>query len=63
MSEPIEFKPLAVSLNDAAKITGLGRNRIYAEMKAGRLRSRKSGKRRLFLVKDLEAFLESLPPE
>lgn len=45
----------------AAAEAGVSRSFLYAEMAAGRLHSRKAGRRRLILGADLGAWLESLP--
>lgn len=44
-SEPLE--PLALSINEAAKVLGLGRTSIYAMLGDGRLESFKLGRRTL----------------
>jgi excisionase family DNA binding protein len=43
------------------KTTGLGRSFIYEEIKEGRLRIRKAGRRSLVFDDDLRAWLASLP--
>lgn len=48
----------ALRINEAVRLTGLGRSTLYRAMAAGRLRSLKVGKCRLFLLADLEAFLK-----
>ena len=52
---------LAHSICDVAKITGVGRSLLYEEIKEGRLRIRKLGRRTLIFDSDLRAWLESLP--
>jgi excisionase family DNA binding protein len=44
---------LAVSINDAAKVLGLGRTSIYAMIAAGRLDAFKLGRRRLVRVESI----------
>lgn len=39
--------PLAISINDTAKVLGVGRSSIYGLMKEGRLESIKIGRRTL----------------
>jgi excisionase family DNA binding protein len=52
---------LAHSICDVAKITGVGRSLLYQEIKEGRLRIRKLGRRTLIFDTDLRTWLESLP--
>lgn len=47
---PHPVTPLAVSPNDAAPLSGLGRTTIYAAISSGDLRSIKIGNRRLIMV-------------
>jgi excisionase family DNA binding protein len=53
--------PLAYSVEEAARIAGIGRNGIYNSINAGQLVARKLGQRTLVLRADLEAFLANLP--
>ena len=53
--------PIAYSIADAAKAAGVGRTLIYQEIKAGRLRVRKCGKRTIIPADDLRAWLNKLP--
>ena len=53
--EPI--KPHSLTVRDACYFTGLARTRLYALIKEGRIKSFLVGSRRMFLRKDLEAFL------
>lgn len=55
------MQQLAVSIEEAQIMSGLGRTKIYELMNAGVLPARKSGKRTLILKADLDAFLASLP--
>jgi excisionase family DNA binding protein len=52
-------EPLAVSIAEAAKITGLGRSSLYAEIKAHRLSIRKVGRRTVIAMTDLRAWLDT----
>jgi excisionase family DNA binding protein len=51
--------PLALSVSDAAKIAGVSRSTLYAEMAAGKLTYSKIGKRRLILVESLLDWLRA----
>ena len=50
---------LAVSVEDAAAMAGVGRTTLYAALGSGSLRSLKIGKRRLILVEALKAWIAS----
>jgi excisionase family DNA binding protein len=51
-------EPLLVSVKDAARRLGLGRDSCYALVREGRLRSLFVGRRILIPVRELEAFVE-----
>lgn len=48
-----EAERIAVRINEACRLTGLGRTSIYALIASGRLESRSVGRRRLILVSSL----------
>jgi excisionase family DNA binding protein len=48
---------LAYSVDEAAAITGLSRDLLYDQMRAGRLTYLKIGRRRIITRQHLEAFL------
>jgi excisionase family DNA binding protein len=50
---------LAYSMEDAAKAAGVSRSFIYTEAAAGRLVTRKLGKRRLVHIDDLNAWIKT----
>lgn len=52
---------LAVPIPEAARIGGVGRSTIYAEISRGHLKTRKVGRRTIVMVDDLKAWLASLP--
>lgn len=54
--------PLTYSIEEARKVTGVGRTVLYEEIKAGRLRAVKRGRRTLILTEDLQRWLKALPP-
>ena len=48
------------SISEACQRVGIGRTRLYGEIKEGRLRVRKCGRRTIIRVEDLDAWLDSL---
>ena len=48
---------LAYSVEEAARVTGLSRDLLYDQMRAGRLAYLKVGRRRIISRQHLEAFL------
>lgn len=53
--------PLAYSVAEAAKNSGIGRSKIYEAIKSQELRAKKQGRRTLILAQDLAAWLNNLP--
>ena len=53
--------PLAVTIPEAVRLTGLSRSALYELMKRGDLTARKAGRRTLISFADLEAYLAGLP--
>lgn len=60
---PAEAPILAVGPEEGARITGTTRDAIYKAIAAGDLVAFKNGRRRLILVKELEAWLNRLAKE
>lgn len=56
-----KIPPLAVSIVDAAAMMGVSRATFYRELSAGRISARKSGKRTLVLVEEIQRWLDNLP--
>jgi excisionase family DNA binding protein len=52
---------LAYTLRQACTVSGIGRTTIYAEIKCGRLKARKIGRRTVILAEDLTDYLRQLP--
>lgn len=50
-------EPITYSINDACKVSGLGRTYLYQLIGEGRLESRKVGKRTLIPAESLRALL------
>jgi excisionase family DNA binding protein len=57
----MESAPLAYTVVEAVKASGIGRSKLYTFIQDGRLPIRKCGRRTLITRKDLEALIESLP--
>lgn len=55
------FDQLAYSIEETARITSLGRTALYDEIKAGRLKARKAGRRTVVAADDIRQWLASLP--
>lgn len=53
--------PIAMKIEDAAKISGVGRSSLFRAIKEGKLRARKAGARTLICYDDLRAFVDALP--
>jgi excisionase family DNA binding protein len=52
---------VAYSIDQACRLTGLGRTLLYGVIKRGDLRARKCGTRTVILAEDLHKFLNNLP--
>ena len=53
--------PIAVTIPNAVKASGMSRSALYEALKRGDLIARKAGRRTLISFADLEAYLASLP--
>ena len=53
--------PLAVTIPEAVKLSGMSRSAIYEALKRQDITARKAGRRTLISFADLEAYLASLP--
>lgn len=51
--------PLAYTIEDLAAVTGIGRSKLYAELRAGNLRMTKVGSRTIVLAEDAQAWLRA----
>jgi excisionase family DNA binding protein len=54
-------RKIAYTVAEFAEAYGVGRTLIYVEIKAGRLRSKRAGGRRLILAGDARAWFDALP--
>jgi excisionase family DNA binding protein len=59
-SGTVPAQRLAVGVEHAADMLGIGRSSVFALLKEGTLKSVKVGKRRLILVSEVQAFLDRL---
>ena len=55
------MEKIAVTLPEATALSGIGRTTFYKLFNEGKLTPRKAGKRTLILVRELHAYIESLP--
>lgn len=62
-NEQAPVQRVALSPNEAALALGISRAKLYEELASGRLRSVRSGKRRLIPVGALDEWLTDLPAE
>lgn len=53
--------PIAVTIPEAVKLSGMSRSAIYEAMKRRAIPARKAGRRTLIVFADLEAYLANLP--
>lgn len=51
----------AYTVNEVLNEIGIGRSKLYDEIKKGRITPRKIGKKTIFLATEIERYLESLP--
>jgi hypothetical protein len=54
-------QPLAVTIFDAVRLSGLSRSEIYRRLSSGDIQARKSGCRTLIVWDSLKAHIEALP--
>lgn len=55
--------PLLISINEACRMSRLGRSFLYERLADGSIKSRKAGRRRLVDVASLQAWAASLPSD
>lgn len=55
------MQKIAVTIQEAVTLSGLGRSTLYKLFKSGEIKTRKAGSRTLILLKDLEEYLNGLP--
>lgn len=57
----MDIVKLAYTIDEASKMSGIGRTSLYAEIRSGRLAARKMGRRTVIAHSDLVAFVAQLP--
>jgi Helix-turn-helix domain len=60
-SRNTRYDEISVTIPEAVQMTGIGRSSLYSLFRDGKIYPRKSGKRTLVLVEDLERYVKSLP--
>jgi excisionase family DNA binding protein len=60
-TEATLINPLALTIHEAVRISGLSRSEIYRRLSNGNVKAVKSGSRTLILMDSLRAHLASLP--
>ena len=58
LAETPTMEPIALSVSDAVKASGLGKTTLYEAMADGRLETRKVGRKRLILTRSLRRLIE-----
>jgi hypothetical protein len=61
-TETNRTSPLALTIHEAVRVSGLSRSELYRRLADGKVRAVKSGARTLVLMDSLRAHLASLPP-
>jgi hypothetical protein len=56
-----DIQPLAVSISDAVRLSGIGRTSLYIAIQRGALKVKKCGRRTLVPVASIRELLDSLP--
>ncbi|MCF6321996.1 MAG: helix-turn-helix domain-containing protein [Rhizobiaceae bacterium] len=51
----------AYTVTETMREIGIGRSKLYAEIKAGNITPRKIGRKTIFLARDIENYLNNLP--
>lgn len=55
-----QFGRVALSIAEFSTLTGLGRTRVFEELKSGRLQALKCGRRTLIPIPEIEAWIKAL---
>lgn len=64
-NEPIQghkdMQKFAYTVTETMREIGIGRSKLYAEIKAGNITPRKIGKKTIFLAEEIKNYLNNLP--
>jgi hypothetical protein len=52
---------VAFSINEFAKSAGFSRDKVYEELRSGRLKAKKAGRRTIITADAARAYIDSLP--
>lgn len=63
MTPTNQFQPLALGIDDAARVIGVARSMLYEIVARGDLPSFKLGRRRMILAKELETYINRVAVE
>ncbi|GLO23896.1 helix-turn-helix domain-containing protein [Pseudomonas putida] len=63
MTQTNQFQPLALGIDDAARVIGVARSMLYEIVARGDLPSFKLGRRRMILAKELEMYINRVALE
>ncbi len=55
------MKKSAYTVNETIREIGIGRSKLYSEIKEGKITPRKIGKKTIFLAQEIEDYLNNLP--
>lgn len=56
------ISPVALSVRDAVRLSGLSRSALYLRIAEGAIDARKAGRRTLILADSLLGYIKGLPP-
>jgi len=59
--QPLKADRLAYQVDDLAEALGIGRTKLYAEIRDGKLKAKKLGSRTLIAATEAQAYLDALP--
>jgi excisionase family DNA binding protein len=60
-AERLAGNRLAYPIDEFADAVGIGRSKLYAEIRAGKLKAKKLGSRTLITATEAHAYIDSLP--